>query len=181
MRSAPLFLLFWAIALTPFRVCEAQENKSLFFPEAGLEIQPESPLWTQAKKETLGTLLHYNFKRKPIRDSLNRDIVPNLSVLIEPVPKGISSPQDFARLCVKEVGYRVLQTLPAGSKGVSKTAGLAHYGSYTDSQNITHRIVVWYGIRQGKAVRVIVDTTDTVWSLCETEFARLLKTITFRK
>lgn len=170
---ALICLFYW---LTPLAGRCQSELRSISVPEGKIRFTLDSKVWTLAKKEKAGTMIYYNFKRRPIRDSLNRDVVANFSVLAEPPPVKGQKLGAYAGQRRKESGYTVIRSVPGRKKSPERDY-LIHHGRYTDSKENVHRILIWYGFRNGKALQLIFDTTATVWSQCEDEFQAILDSI----
>jgi hypothetical protein len=172
----PPALVCLLLLLMPFPGRGQSDARRISVPEGKIRFTLDSQVWTLAKKEKAGTMIYYNFKRRPIRDSLNRDVVANFSILAEPPPVKGQKLGDYAGQRRKESGYTVIRS-DRGRKKSPDREYLIHHGRYTDSKENVHRILVWYGFRNGMALQLIFDTTATVWSECEIEFQTILESI----
>ena len=120
----------------------------------------------------------YTYKRAPIIDKSHREVIPNISFIIENVP-------DTADVVVysaykrEHLGFSVADAFSALSNpGLLKHQyAIGFRGSYTDSKNLSHTIYYVIYIHKGKAVQLVCDVTAELFAACKSDFDAVIRSV----
>ncbi len=120
----------------------------------------------------------YTYKRAPITDKNHREIIPNLSFIIEEVA-------DTTDIVLYSIGKRerlkfnVLDAFTALSKPqlLKHKYALGFKGTYTDSKQLEHTIYYVIYIHKGKAIQVVCDVTSELFDSCKAEFDAVISSV----
>ena len=142
------------------------------FKEANVTLNiPNSHWHLQPKQEKNGFVI-YVFKRDPILDSSNRNIIPNAAIIIEKIDPKI----DVVTFSVNKRSNGAFDV----TKVFSHEDGTIHYlnavgyeGTYTDQ--MTHTVYVVHAINGDKGMQIILDTTTQTFASMNGEFLQILK------
>jgi hypothetical protein len=144
------------------------------FKEARIKLSiPKSHWHLQPKQEKNGYII-YVFKRDPILDSSNRNIIPNAAVIIEKVdPK-----TDVVTYSVNKRannGFSVMEMILPSEGRIDYANAVGYKGTYTDE--LSHTVYVVHAIHGDKGIQIILDTTTETFSSMDPEFLQILKSI----
>lgn len=144
------------------------------FKEANIKLTiPNSHWHLQPRQEQNGFII-YVFKRDPIVDSSNRDIIPNVGVVIEK----INQKTDIITYSVNKRAngfFSVIQMFAHEDGIIDYINAVGYKGTYTDS--LDHTVYVVHAINEDKGLQIILDTTTDTFSTIDTEFLQILKSI----
>jgi hypothetical protein len=159
-----------------FCVQNDPENSTRKLPEAGLEFQLPGKEWDKEKRELVGSVVLYNFKRQPITDSLNQGIIANISILIEDAEPGLNA-ATYSLMKRSKVPFKIDKTFTWNSGLLNYRTSVGYLGSYSDKAGLLHRIVVVHALRGRKGIQMICDATDSVWPAVQPEFMAAVKSL----
>jgi hypothetical protein len=149
--------------------------------EAKMFIQMSNAEWRLANKEE-GTLTQYIFKRKSIKDSAGREIVPAIMVFVENASKynqDVTSYSIAKRLQFEGKGITVNKILIPENKGYpfSYKNSLLTMCSYT-SNGLNHILYMVHIInKDNEGIQIYMDMTKSLVDKYSVEFWTTMKSI----
>ena len=146
--------------------------------EADIRFRLPNEKWRLASSRNFDNPHVYTYKRAAIVDKSHREVVPNISFVIEDVP-------DTADIVVYS-GYKrehLSLDVDDAFSYLSKPELLQHQyaigfkGTYTDSRKLMHTLYYVIYIHKGKAINVICDVTSELFPKCKSEFDALIRSV----
>ena len=119
-------------------------------------------------------MIIYVFKRDPVLDSSNRNVIPNAAVIIEKIdPK-----TDVVTYSVNKRAngfFDVIQMFTHEDGTINYLNAVGYKGTYTDA--LSHTVYVVHAIHEDKGIQIILDTTTETFPAIDNEFLQVLKSI----
>jgi|GEM_PF-1928063 len=146
--------------------------------EADIKFSLPNDKWHLHSNNTDNYPHVYTYKRAAIIDKSNREVIPNISLIIENVP-------DTTDIVVYS-GYkreRLKFTVEDAFSALSNPGLLKHKyalgfrGNYTDSKNLPHTIYYVIYIHKGKAVQLVCDVTTELFAACKGDFDAVIRSV----
>ena len=159
--------------LCPFGKLWAQD--SVFtFKEANLKLAIPNSHWHLQPREEKNGFVIYVFKRDPIQDSANRNIIPNAAVVIEKIdPK-----MDVISYSMNKratAAFDVTKVFSHEDGTITYLNAVGYQGTYSDA--LAHTVYVVHAKNGDKGVQIILDTTTETFTVMDPEFLQILKSI----
>ncbi len=143
--------------------------------EAKIKIDLPNDEWFLAKKAEDNGLVVYMFKRNPIEDNEQREIIPNIAVIIEDIDKD----QDVIKYSVikrMEMPFEVDEAFIHESGKIQFVNAMGYRGHYSD-KGLDHTIYIVHATNEGKGIQIICDVTTNIFGKVGPEFLLTLKSI----
>jgi len=146
------------------------------FSEANIKLNIPNSHWHLQPKQVKNGFTVYVFKRDPIVDSFNRNIIPNVAVVIEKIdPK-----MDVITYSINKrtnAAFDVTKVFSHEDGTITFLNAVGYQGTYSDQAN--HTVYVVHAKNGDKGIQVILDTTTETFASMDGEFLQILKS--FRK
>ena len=146
------------------------------FKEAHIKLNIPNSHWHLQPMQEKNGFTVYVFKRDPVLDSSNRNIIPNAAVVIEK----ISPKTDVVTFSVNKranAAFSVTKMYTYEDRTINYRNAVACKGAYTDDYALDHTVYVVHAIHDDKGVQIILDTTTETLPEIEAEFLQILKSI----
>lgn len=144
--------------------------------EAKVKIDLPNDSWFLADKQENKGMTIYFFKRHPIEDDEGRKIIPNISVIIEDVDKGLDAVA-YSAMKRSRVNFEVLEVFTHTNGQIEFQNAVGYKGKYVDTGGLAHTIYVVHGINGKKGLQFICDVTTNILDQVDNEFMATLKSI----
>lgn len=144
--------------------------------EAKIKIDLPNDSWFLADKQENKEMTVYYFKRKSIEDNDGRQIIPNISVIIEDVDKTLDA-VTYSALKRSKVNFEVLEVFNHDSGPIKYENAIGYKGKYVDKYDLDHTIYIVHGINGTKGLQFIFDVTTNILDKVDNEFLATLKSI----
>ena len=144
--------------------------------EAKIKIDLPNESWFLADRQENRGMTIYYFKREPIEDSEGRQIIPNMSVIVEGVSKDLDA-VTYSLLKRSKANFEVLEVYTPDGGQIEFKNAVGYKGKYTDQGGLDHTIYVVHGINGKKGLQFICDVTTNILDQVESEFLVTLKSI----
>jgi hypothetical protein len=168
-----LTIAFFSLFLT--KAAFAGDSVYLF-KEANIKLEIPSSIYHLRPRQEQNGFIIYTFKRDPIRDSSERNIIPNVAVVIENVdPK-----MDVVTYSVNKRGnaaFDVDKMFIHGDGIIDFVNAVGYQGSYIDQNNLKHTVYVIHAINGDKGIQIIMDTTTETFPSIDPEFRKILRSL----
>jgi len=149
--------------------------KHYFQKNAKISIDLPNHRWALNSKQVHKGMTLYNYKREPIKDSQDRNVIPNISVITEKVDKKLdvviyyaykrfNLPLDVDSIFIHESGI------------IDFKKAIGFIGRYQDEIG-EHKIYYVIAINNNTGVRIILDVTSELFDELDGEFKKTLKSI----
>lgn len=166
-----LFVLFSFL----FRHADLYATDSVYvFKEAHIKLNIPNSHWHLQPRQEKNGMIIYVFKRDPVLDSSNRNVIPNAAVIIEKIdPK-----TDVVTYSVNKRAngfFDVIQMFTHEDGTINYLNAVGYKGTYTDA--LSHTVYVVHAIHEDKGIQIILDTTTETFPAIDNEFLQILKTI----
>jgi hypothetical protein len=143
--------------------------------EASISIVLPNKKWELKDKQNTNGMNVYYFKREPIKDSLDRDVIPNISIIVEKINDSLDI-VSYSILKRMKVNYNVDKVF-IHDDGINNFVNAIGYkGSYTD-QFGEHTIYVIYAINNQKGIQIFFDVLSCLFDKLDPEFQITLKSL----
>ncbi len=171
-------LLSFVTLLTILHHVSAQDSSAQIysFKEAGISIDLPNSKWHEVVRKEANGVIVYLFKRDVVTDSSNRQIIPNIGVIIENVP----DQTDVITYSLEkrtQTPFDVLETFIHGDRRLNYKNAVAYKGTYTDADSLLHTIYVVHAINKNKGMQIVLDTTAQTFAEIEEEFISVLRSL----
>jgi hypothetical protein len=150
------------------------QDSVYMFREANIKLNIPNSHWHLQPKQVKNRYTIYVFKRDPILDSSNRNIIPNAAVVIE----NIDPKTDIVTYSVNKRAngaFSVKEMFTHEDGTINYLNAVAYKGTYTDQAN--HTVYVVHAINGDKGIQIILDTTTETFATIDAEFLQILKSI----
>jgi hypothetical protein len=144
--------------------------------EAKIKVDLPNDSWYLASKQDVNEVVVYNFKRKPIEDNEGRQIIPNISVIIENVDNELDA-VTYSALKRSKVNFKISEVFTHESGLIGLQNAIGYKGTYTDKGGLDHTVYIVHCINNKKGVQLICDTTTDILDKMESEFLMTLESI----
>ena len=144
--------------------------------EAKIKIDLPNDSWYLASRQEVKEMVVYNFKRTPIEDNDGRQIIPNISVIIENVDEDIDA-VTYSALKRSKVNFKVSEVYTHEGGRIGLQNAIGYKGTYTDKGGLDHTVYIVHGINNKKGIQLICDTTTDILDKMESEFLMTLESI----
>jgi hypothetical protein len=146
------------------------------FKEANIKLNMPNAHWRLRPKEEKNGFVIYVFKRDPIMDSSNRNIIPNAAVVIEKInPKmDVITYSMYKRT---NAAFDVTKVFSHEDGTINYLNAVGYQGTYSD--DMAHTVYVVHAKNGDKGIQIILDTTTETLAAMDPEFLQILKS--FRK
>jgi hypothetical protein len=146
--------------------------------EAGIRFNLNDTLWKRntSQNDNTNNATVYRYKRIPIETSDGRQVIPNITVVVETV-------QDSLNVMVFSAMKRVktpfdVEEVFTSEKGLLQYQNAIGYrGGYTDKTGIRHTILIIYLINKNKGVQMVMDITRELYDDYKGEFEDVIRSI----
>jgi len=144
--------------------------------EANIKIDLANDSWFLADKQETRGMTIYFFKRKPIEDNEGRQIIPNISIIIEDVEKNLDV-VTYSALKRSKVNFKVREVFTHDNGTIKYENAIGYKGSYVDKNELDHTVYIVHGINGEKGLQFIFDVTTNILDQVDNEFLTTLKSI----
>lgn len=170
--------ILFAILLSLLHVIFAQNEKvsTILIKEAGIYIDLPNPAWKNTSRDENNGRIVYWFKREPITDGQDKQIIPNIGIIIE----DIDDKTDVITYSIGKRGqtpFDVVGTFIHGDGEINFRNAVGYKGIYKDKASLSHTVFVIHAINRKKGIQIILDTTKDTFSKMEKEFLFVLRSI----
>ena len=146
------------------------------FKEAHIKLNIPNSHWHLQPREEKNGFIIYVFKRDPIKDSSNRNIIANAAVVIEKI-----DPQtDVVTYSINKRAagaFRVIEMFTHEDGKITYLNAVGYKGSYIDKNTLSHTVYVVHAVDKDKGLQIILDATTEVFPELDAEFSQILKSI----
>lgn len=163
-------LLFILLFLGTFQLLA----QSFLINETKLAIEMPNEDWKLADTQTNGDKKVYYFKRTPITDSQNRQVIPNISIIVES-NQGMDV-VTYSAMKRIEMPFEVLEVFIPANINMEYENAIGYKGVYDDKFG-AHKIYVIFLNNKKKGLRIICDVTEELFDQVEPEFLDALTSI----
>jgi hypothetical protein len=143
--------------------------------EAKISFELPNTYWALTNKKEINDKEVYYYKREPINDSLGRQIIPNISFVVEPIDKKIDV-ITFSAIKRGQVSFDVIKVLTNEDGFFKLKNAIGYKGTYTDKFG-EHTVYVIHTINNKKGVQIIFDVLSELFKEMDTEFLYSMKTL----
>lgn len=166
--------LFLLILLTLSLLSKAADTLTYRIIEAGIKIDLPNNKWSLDERKEVNGLIIYIFSRESMRDSLNHEIIPTISVVVENLPEEIDV-INYSIVKRSNMPFKVEEVFNKGDKMDLENA-VGYRGTYLDNQK-EHTIYIVHTINEKKGIQFIFDCTTSIFNQINNEFLKTLKSI----
>ena len=171
-----MLLFTAAVSIVIASVAQADSTESYYLEEPSISLDLPASVWHQPLRQETNRLVVYIFKREPVKDPDNRQVIPNIAVITETIPeesdvvtysiqKKLKTPFDIDEVFTHDDGW------------ITYLNAIGYKGSYIDDNSLPHTIFMVYAIHATKGIQIILDTTTGTYDQIEKEFLIVLKSI----
>ncbi len=147
----------------------SEANIQFILPDAFQKILP--------KKDLGNGRCAYTYKRNSIINKDGVNVIPNIGIITETVPKDIDLIEYTAKKRI-DVPFQVLDVFANDAKGSNLTCeNSIGYKGYYNGRTTKHIIYVIHLINNNCGVQIIMDATEDVIIDCEGEFIEVMKSL----
>jgi hypothetical protein len=146
------------------------------FKEAHIMLNIPNSHWHLQPKQDKNGFVIYVFKRDPILDSADRNIIPNAAVVIEK----IDSNTDIVTYSVNKRSrgfFSVTDMFNHEDGTINYINAVGYKGTYIDGASLSHTVYVVHAINQDRGLQIILDTTTETFPTIDAEFLQILKSV----
>lgn len=146
------------------------------FKEAHLMLNIPNSHWHLQPKQDKNGFIIYVFKRDPILDSADRNVIPNVGVVIEK----IDSNTDIVTYSVNKraSGFFSVAKMFTHEEGtIDYINAVGYKGTYIDQASVSHTVYVVHAINGDSGLQIILDTTTETLPAIDAEFLQILKSL----
>jgi len=143
--------------------------------EASLSFKLPNDKWELKGKQDKNGKQVYFFKRESIKDKLGRDVIPNISIIVEDVDKKLDV-VTFSALKRGQVNFEVDEVFIHEKGIIDFKNAIGYKGRYTDKFG-EHTIYVLHAINKKKGLQIFFDVLTGVFEELDSEFKFTLKSI----
>ena len=146
------------------------------FKEGHLMLNIPNSHWHLQPKQDRNGFVIYVFKRDPILDSADRNIIPNAAVVIEK----IDSNTDLVTYSVNKRSrgfFSVTDMFNHEDGTINYINAVGYKGTYIDGASLSHTVYVVHAINQDRGLQIILDTTTETFPTIDAEFLQILKSV----
>ncbi|WLT32341.1 hypothetical protein [Geothrix sp. PMB-07] len=147
---------------------KASKEQALSLPNNQIQarfVNPDESIWKDATQEVYQPQPNLNavmLKRLPIRDKDGVAVRPVVSILLMPLPEGVTSLKDFSDFKQNKNPMRIETSIDHGDKIIIQ--GTIEYGG------AVHRIVRAFLVEGNVGLDLICDTYDSVYASVKDDF-----------
>ena len=175
-----MFKVLFRVSVLFFILCQSVRlyatDSVYLFKEGNIKLTIPNAHWHLQPRQEQNGFIVYVFKRDPIVDSSNRNIIPNFAVVIEKIdPK-----MDLVTYSVNKRGnaaFTVTKMFIDKDAIINFTNAIAYKGVYIDKYSLNHTVYVVHAINKGMGLQIILDTTTQTFPSVDPEFLQILKSI----
>ena len=162
--------------LIPVILCHGQTQK---ISEAGIRFDLPNSSWSLKNKQEKNNLTIYFYKRVPITDNESRQVIPNISFIVETVPDTTDIVvYSMQKRSVVPFDIKEVFTYQDKNPKINHKYAIGYKGTYTDKGGLPHTVYIVHLINKDKGVQVFFDATTEVFPFCESEFLKAMRSIT---
>lgn len=146
--------------------------------EAGVSFTLNDSLWKRNTNQNdhVQNAIVYRFKRVPIETPDGKQVIPNITVVIETVQDSMDIMIFSATKRVK-TPFDVEEVITADKGLLQYQNAIGYRGGYTDRTGIRHSIIIIYLINKNKGVQIVMDITRELYDEYRGEFDDLIRSI----
>jgi hypothetical protein len=142
---------------------------------AKLTINLPNDKWSLNNKTDQNGTQVYIFKREPIIDSIGRQIIPNIAVIVEDIDPNLDV-VTYSAFKRSKTPFNVLKVFIHGDGYIDFKNAIGYKGTYTDRIG-DHTIYMVYLINNKKGIQMIFDVLTCIFKETDPEFLSTLKSI----
>ena len=143
--------------------------------EAKLSLDLPNDKWELKGKQDKNGMQVYFFKRESIKDKLGRDVIPNISVVVEDVNKKLDV-VTYSALKRGQVNFEVDKVFIHDKGLFDFKNAIGYKGRYKD-QFGEHTVYVLHAINNKKGLQIFFDVLTGLFEDLDAEFKYTLKSI----
>jgi hypothetical protein len=143
--------------------------------EAKLSLKLPNEKWELKDKVDQNGMQVYFFKREPVKDSLGRDVIPTISVIVEDVNKNLDA-VTYSVMKRGQVNFKVMEVFIHEDGLIDFKNAIGYKGKYTDKYG-DHTLYVIHAINNNKGLQIIFDVLTVLFEDLDPEFKITLKSI----
>jgi len=166
-------ILFTTFLVLVFSLkCISQEK----IKEAQISFQKPNEKWELKGKQNENEFTIYFYKREPIADKDNRQIIPNISFVIENLPNDSIDVINFSLQKRINAPFEVKEAFIHDDGRIDFENAIAYKAIYKDKFG-EHTVFVVHLLNNKKGVQVIMDVLTVIYPELEKEFIFALKSL----
>jgi hypothetical protein len=146
-----------------------------FIEEAKISLNLPNEKWELKDKVDQNGMQIYFFKREPIVDSIGREVIPNISVIVEGVNKNLDV-VTYSAMKRSKVNFDVIDVFIRDDGVIDFKNAIGYKGKYVD-QFGEHTVYVIHAINNGKGLQIFFDVLTELFNELDNEFKLTLKSI----
>lgn len=167
MRAILFVIIFLVNIITAF----GQE----LIKEANVSIQLPNNKWELKDKQERNGMFIYSFKREALKDTLGRDIIPNISVIVEDINKNLDV-VTYSIMKRSQVSFQVDDMFIHEDGILDFKNAIGFKGRYTDRFG-EHTVYVIHAINKKKGLQIFCDVLTGLFDQLDPEFKIALKSL----
>ncbi len=172
------FLTFLILFISPLKKDELKES----IHEAKISFELPSKDWHLVARQESGNMLIYFYKRAPITDSAGRNVIPNISFILEDVDEEMDV-VTYSAMKRSNVPFEVQDVFTHNDKSrdLKFKNAVGYFGKYNDDAGLSHSVYVVHLINNGKGVQLICDITSELFQEYGSEFESVIRSLEAEK
>lgn len=150
-------------------------NGQELIEEAKISIKLPNDSWELKNKVDQNGIQVYFFKREPIIDSIGREVIPNISIIVEDVNNNLDV-VTYSALKRSQVKFKVIEVFIHEDELIDFKNAVGYKGKYND-QFGEHTVYIVHAINNNKGLQIIFDVLTGLFDNLDSEFKITLKSI----
>ena len=171
MKTFTIILTIW------FNICYGYSQELIEEAKISLELPNES--WELKNKVDQNGMQIYFFKREPVIDSIGREVIPNISVIVEDVDKNLDV-VTYSMMKRGQINFEVIDMFIHDSGLIDFENAVGYKGKYNDQYG-EHTVYVVHAINNKKGLQIFFDVLTGLFDNLDDEFKATLKSIKILK
>jgi hypothetical protein len=146
-----------------------------YIEEAKISLNLPNEKWELKDKVNQNGMQIYFFKREPVVDSIGREVIPNISVIVEDVDKNLDV-VTYSAMKRSKVNFEVLDVFTQDEGLIDIKNAIGYKGKYVDQYG-DHTVYVVHIINNKKGLQIFFDVLTGLFNELDNEFKLTLKSI----
>jgi len=146
--------------------------------EAGIRFNLNDSLWKRNANQNdhIQNAIIYRYKRTPIETSDGKQVIPNITVVVETVKDSLDI-MVFSAMKKIKTPFDVEEVITPDKGLLQYQNAIGYRGEYTDRTGIRHSIIIIYLINKNKGVQMVMDITRELYDEYRGEFDDVIRSI----
>jgi hypothetical protein len=146
--------------------------------EAGIQFTLNDTFWMQvtSNKDKTPTSTIYRFKRQALQTPEGKQVVPVISVIVEPVADSIDI-MLYSSLKRVKTPLDIEEVINPGKDPLTFPNAIAFRGGFTDPAGTRHKTTLIYLIHKNKGMQMVMDIDQQLWDVFQEEFYGVIRSI----